>query len=262
MEQLISSFKQGNVILFVGAGVSMNLKLPSWDELINKLAEELDYDPDIYKTFGDNYALAEYYRITKGSIGPLRSWMDRKWHDPSIKVDSSKVHELIAKANFPIIYTTNYDRWLENALDHYMKPYTKIASVADLTKIKEGSTQIVKFHGDFDDDKSIVLDETSYFERLEFETPLDIKLRSDVLGKSVLFIGYSLKDINIRLLFYKLSKLWKADHRADAQPRSYIFSPRPNPVQEAILDQWGISMISSEIDHPGKALEEFLGKFS
>ena len=33
--------------------------------------------------------------------------------------------------------------------------------------------------------KTIVLDESSYFERLEFETPLDIKLRSDVLGKSV-----------------------------------------------------------------------------
>ncbi|MFZ6647234.1 hypothetical protein ACO0LO_16030 [Undibacterium sp. TJN25] len=34
-----------------------------------------------------------------------------------------------------------------------------------------------------------------------------------------------------------------------------------NPVQEAILDQWGISTISSEIDNPGKALEEFLQHF-
>ena len=261
MDQLITSFKQGNVILFVGAGVSMNLGLPSWGALINKIADDLDYDPEIFKTLGEHYALAEYYRISKGSIGPLRSWMDVNWHKPDIKVESSKVHELIAKAEFPIIYTTNYDRWLEYALDHYKKPYTKIASVADLTKIKERNTQIVKFHGDFDDDKSIVLDETSYFERLEFETPLDIKLRSDVLGKSVLFIGYGLADINLRFLFYKLSKLWKANHNGAAQPRSYIFSPRPNPVQEAVLDQWGISMISSEIENPGKALEEFLENF-
>lgn len=261
MEQLISSFKQGNVILFVGAGVSMNLGLPSWGSLIDKIAEDLHYDPEIYRTFGDNYALSEYYRIKKGSIGPLRSWMDRKWHSTDIKVESSKVHELIAKAEFPIIYTTNYDRWLEFALDYYKKPYSKIASVADLTKIKSNSTQIVKFHGDFDDDKSIVLDETSYFERLEFETPLDIKLRSDVLGKSVLFIGYGLADINLRFLFYKLSKLWKANRNGETQPRSYIFSPRPNPIQEAILDQWGISMLSSQIESPGEALEEFLGNF-
>ena len=261
MEQLITSFKQGNLILFVGAGVSMNLGLPSWNTLIEKIAKELEYDPNIYKTFGENYALAEYYRIKKGSIGPLRSWMDRNWHSNDIKIESSKIHELIAKAEFPIIYTTNYDRWLENALDHYDKKYTKIASVSDMTKIKEGSTQIVKFHGDFDDDQSIVLDETSYFERLEFETPLDIKLRSDVLGKSVLFIGYGLADINIRFLFYKLSKLWRANYNVEAQPRSYIFSARPNPIQEAIFDQWGISMISSEIDDPGKALEKFLEYF-
>lgn len=261
MEQLISSFKQGNVILFVGAGVSMNLGLPAWGELIEKIALDLNYDSEIYKTFGDNLALAEYYRIKKGSIGPLRSWMDRKWHAENIDIGSSRVHELIAKSEFPIIYTTNYDRWLEDALAHYGKSYTKIASVGDLTKIKAGSTQIVKFHGDFDDDKSIVLDETSYFERLEFESPLDIKLRSDVLGKSVLFIGYGLADMNVRFLFYKLSKLWKANNNGVAQPRSYIFSAKPNPVQEAILDQWGISMLSSEIEAPGEALAEFLGKF-
>ncbi|GGX23065.1 SIR2 family NAD-dependent protein deacylase [Undibacterium macrobrachii] len=261
MEQLISSYKQGNVILFIGAGVSMNLGLPSWKQLIEKIATELEYDPEIYKTLGTDLALAEYYRVKKGSLGKLRSWMDRTWHSPDIKVETSKVHEHIANSKFPIIYTTNYDRWVELAFDHYKKPYKKIVSVADLTSISGKGTQIVKFHGDFDDDKSIVLDETSYFERLGFETPLDIKLRSDVLGKSVLFIGYSLTDINIRLLFYKLSKLWKTNDSGGTQPRSYIFSPNPNPIQEAILDQWGINMLSSEIDDPGEALADFLKNF-
>lgn len=261
MEQLLKSFKEGNVILFVGAGVSMNLGLPSWDSLIDKIAKDLGYDSEIYKTFGDHLALAEYYRLKMGSIGPLRSWMDINWHN-NIDISKSKVHENIAKAEFPIIYTTNYDRWLEHSLDYYGKPYTKISSVADLTRINSNSTQLVKFHGDFDDDKSIVLDETSYFSRLGFETPLDIKLRSDVLGKSVLFIGYNLADVNIRFLFYKLSMLWKAHHLGEAQPKSYIFSPKPNPVQEKILEQWGIEMVSSEIEHPGEALEDFLSKFT
>ncbi len=239
----------------------MNLGLPSWDSLIDKIAKDLGYDSEIYKTFGDHLALAEYYRLEMGSIGPLRSWMDINWHN-NIDVSKSKVHENIAKAEFPIIYTTNYDRWLEYSLDYYGKPYTKISSVADLTRINSNSTQIVKFHGDFDDDKSIVLDETSYFSRLGFETPLDIKLRSDVLGKSVLFIGYNLADVNIRFLFYKLSMLWKAHHLGETQPKSYIFSPKPNPVQEKILEQWGIEMVSSEIEHPGAALEDFLSKFT
>ncbi|WP_423794021.1 SIR2 family NAD-dependent protein deacylase [Morganella morganii] len=260
MEQLLSSYKNGNVILFVGAGVSMNLGLPSWSSLIDHIAKELEYDPEIYKTFGNDLALAEYYRISKGSIGPLRSWMDRNWHSDKIDISISKVHEYIAKSNFPIIYTTNYDRWLERSLEHYERKFIKISTVSDVAKIKNNIRQIIKFHGDFDDDKSIVLDESSYYERLEFESPLDIKLRSDVLGKSVLFIGYSLSDINIRFMFYKLSKLWR-DNLGEERPKSYIFSPRPNPVQEKILEQWGISMISSEIDDQGSALEHFLKNF-
>lgn len=93
MEQLLSAFRQGNVILFVGAGVSMNLGLPSWSTLLDKIAKDLGYEPEIYKSFGDHYALAEYYRLQKGSIGPLRSWMDRVWHSPDIDISTSKVHE-------------------------------------------------------------------------------------------------------------------------------------------------------------------------
>lgn len=261
IEQLLSSYKNGNVILFVGAGVSMNLGLPSWSKLIEHIAEELDYEPKIYRTFGNDLALAEYYKIEKGSIGSLRSWMDRNWHSKSIKIEESKVHEYITKATFPIIYTTNYDRWLEYSFELYKKEYIKISTVSDITKIKNNTTQIVKFHGDFDNDESIVLDETSYFERLEFESPLDIKLRADMLGKSILFIGYSLSDINIRFMFYKLSNLWKKNKKVGTQPKSYIFSSKPNPIQEKILEQWGIKMISSEIDDPSIALEDFLKKF-
>lgn len=96
------------------------------------------------------------------------------------------------------------------AHDKFEVPYDKIASVADLVSAAEGRRQIVKFHGDFDDESSIVLDETSYFQRLNYESPLDIKLSNDVLGNSVLFIGYSISDINIRLLFYRLTEMWGA----------------------------------------------------
>lgn len=257
MEYLKSSYLEGNVILFVGAGVSKNLGLPLWSELIDHLAEDLGYDPEIYKTYGESLALAEYYRVKKGSIGPLRSYMDTKWHSENIDLKSSEIHKLIATSKFQIVYTTNYDRWLEYSYDLYRKEYVKISSVSDIARIKDGVTQIIKFHGDFDNDDTIVLDESSYYERLEFETPLDIKLRSDVLGKSVLFIGYSLGDVNLRFLFYKLAKMWRSNTCGGVQPRSYVFTHRPNPIQEAILDQWGINMITTQEDNPQTALIEF-----
>jgi len=258
MDSLVSSIKQRNVVLFVGAGVSMNLGLLSWKGLISKMAEDLGFEPERFSTFGDYLALAEYYKIKTGSLGGLRSWMDRTWHSDAVDIAQSEVHRLIVETDFPIIYTTNYDRWLEIAFDHHQKSYSKITNVTDLVRIREGATQIVKFHGDFDDDRSLVLDESSYFERLEFESPLDIKLRSDVLARSVLFIGYSLSDVSLRYLFYKLDKLWKIHGKTSVRPRSYIFVPKPNPVQEAVLDQWGISMISSDRADPKTALVEFL----
>jgi hypothetical protein len=260
MEKLATAIKNGDIMLFAGAGVSMNLGLPSLAALIDHIAKELEYDPDVYRTLGDFYALAEYYRIKKGSVGPLRSWMDQQWHSSNVQIENSKIHQLICSLQFPIIYTTNYDRWLERAFEFHGKDYLKIALVADLTKIKDHQTQIVKFHGDFDDDNSIVLTQTSYFERLEFETPLDIKLRSDVLGKGVLFIGYSLSDINLRFIFYKLSKMWQNVSLSDVRPQSFIFYPQPNVVQKAIFKEWGIKMITSEKDNLAEALEEFLTK--
>ena len=187
--------------------------------------------------------------------------MDTKWHSDAIDLKKSEIHRLIANSKFPMVYTTNYDRWLELSYEFYERKYIKIAGVSDIPSVKDGITQIIKFHGDFDNDETIVLDESSYYERLEFETPLDIKLRSDVLGKSVLFIGYSLTDINLRFLFYKLSRLWKSNKGGGVQPRSYVFTHRPNPIQEAILEQWGIKMLTSEEGDPQKALQDFLLKF-
>ena len=262
MDELYEAYKENNIILFIGTGVSMNFGMPSWSELINNISAALGYSPEIYSTFGDNLALAEYYRLEKGGLGELRSWMDRNWHSDDIKIESSEIHQIIANGGFPLIYTTNYDRWIENAFDHHNKPYKKIINVGHLKNLDSTTTQIIKFHGDFDDDSSIVLDETSYFNRLEFESPLDIKFRSDVLGKTVLFIGYSLSDINIRLLFYKLSNMWKNNTQGGTQPKSYVFSAKPNPVQKKILKQWGISMINSEIDDPGEALVAFMRKLT
>jgi hypothetical protein len=258
IDPLIHALRNGQAIAFVGSGVSRNLGLPSWQELINKMAMDLDFDPLIYGGHGGYLELAEYYEQKKASLGPLRSWMDRTWHTDEDKVDSSKVHQALMQLNFPIIYTTNYDRWLEIAFTRSNRAFVKVANVGDFTKIKDGVAQIIKLHGDFDDDRSLVLTESSYFERLSFESPLDIKLRSDSIGKTILFIGYSLSDINVRYLLYKLHRLWAESAFAAARPKSYMFLTRPNPVQEAILEKRGILPIVADVDNPSEGLTAFL----
>ncbi len=260
IDPLIQAIRIGQAMLFVGAGVSRHLGLPSWRELIGHMAEQLDYEPAVFEGQGEYLQLAEYYKLEKTSMGSLRSWMDRAWHSNPERIDASRIHKAIIRLHFPLIYTTNYDRWLEIAFERSNEKFIKVANVGDFTKIKEGVTQIVKFHGDLDDDSSLVLTETSYFERLAFESPLDIKLRSDSIGKSILFVGYSVSDINVRYLLYKLHRLWADSPFSGARPKSYVFLARPNPVQEVVLQSRGIIPVASEVDDEAVGLSTFLEK--
>ncbi len=103
-----------------------------------------------------------------------------------------------------------------------------------------------------------VLAETDYLDRLSFKLPLDIKFRSDALGKTILFIGYSLSDLNIRFPLHRLWKTWRASGFERDRPQSYIFMMRPDRVEEAVLEQWGIRVITAQTDAPELALETFL----
>jgi len=263
LEDLARSVRDRRAILFVGAGVSMSVGLPSWQTLIDRMADELGVDPK--EAVGPNSGyqiLAEYYQLMQGSIGPLRSWMDREWSVSEERVRESRVHKLIVELGFPIIYTTNYDRNLETAFDLSQKTYVKIANARDLAKAAYGVTQIVKFHGDFEDDSSLVLTETDYFSRLTFDSPLDVKFRADALGCTVLFIGYSMQDMNIRLLLHRIWETWRRSGYERDRPRNFVFIPCGDPIQEAVLGRWGITVLSGTSDDPEEALHGFLSDLS
>lgn len=258
LDFLAREIREHRVILFVGAGLSRPLGLPSWGELIKHMAQELGFDHDVLVGPSADYLqVAEFYKLKKGNIGELRSWMDRSWNVSDDKLRASKVHQQIVDLKFPLVYTTNYDNNLERAFELHGVQVSKIASVIDIANAKPGHTHVIKFHGDFADDSSLVVTETDYFERLEFESPLDLKLRSDVLGRTILFVGYSLKDLNLRLLLYKLKRTWDGTPYAKRRPRSFIFLVRPDVVQEEVMESRGVSPIVSDALDPEDALPTF-----
>jgi hypothetical protein len=245
-EVLAAAIKRRCAILFVGAGVSMAVGLPSWQSLIDHLLDDLGLERNAIDGMHGGYQmLAEYYRLKRGGIGPLRSWLDRNWRVDPDRIAASRLHRLIVELDFPTIYTTNYDRNLETAFEVLEKPYAKISNAKDIASARSGVTHIIKFHGDFDDDASLVLTETDFLNRLAFDSPLDIRFRADALGSTLLFIGYSMSDPNIRLLLHRIWQSWdESGHRQD-RPRSFAFVTQRNPVQEAVLANWGITTIAS-----------------
>jgi hypothetical protein len=257
---LAGAIKRRQAILFVGAGVSMAVGLPSWKTLVDHLLKELQLGPEVIDGMNDGYQmLAEFYRLKQGGMGPLRSWLDRNWKVATDKVSQSELHKLIVELDFPAIYTTNYDRNLETAFEIHHKPYAKIANAKHIADAARDVTHIIKYHGDFDDDASLVLTETDFLDRLSFDAPLDIKFRADALGRTILFIGYSMSDPNIRLLLHSIWQTWEKSGHRNHRPPSFVFMPSSNPVQEAILAHWGLTLLTPASGScRGDALTTFL----
>lgn len=251
--------RDGKLIPFVGAGLSIPLGLPSWSKLMDIIAEQLDYDPEVFRLSGDNRQLAEYYVAVKGSIGPLRSEMDRLFNPTDQAVESSRSHTALVQMGLPLIYTTNYDRIIERAFELKKVPCHTIANIDDIAVAPSNATQVVKFHGTFSDDASLVLTESSYFDRLEFESAIDIKLRADILGRCLLFIGYSLSDINIRYMLHKLHKLkHRLNRDTNRLPSAYLVAFGAGGVQRTLLARWDVSVVDLDPVNKTASMDDFL----
>jgi len=79
-----------------------------------------------------------------------------------------------------------------------------------------------------------------------------------LIGRVSLFIGYSVSDVGVRYLIYRLHKLWAGSACAQARPQAYVFLGRPNPVQARVLSSWGIVPLFAEGPDIGEGLKQFL----
>lgn len=259
---LETAVKERKLIPFIGAGLSKNLGLPDWSEVTNIISSELGMAPEICETYGDYLQIAEFYVLQNGSISSLRSKLDKLFNSNSIDVTLSPVHMLLPSLDTKTVYTTNWDEFIEKSYMAKGVSYKKITSIQDIRNSKHSETKIIKFHGDFSgNDNDIVLTENSYFSRLNFESPLDIKLRSDVISNTLLFMGYSFSDINIRYLWFKLSKILDSIPRIHRRPVGYIVTTKNNPIfSEISTHNRGLDVIRLDPLDPTNSLKELLEK--
>jgi SIR2-like domain len=144
------------------------------------------------------------------------------------------------------------------------EPVEVVSLSRDVARADSTRTQVVKYHGDLRHDETLVVTESQYWKRLDFESPMDLKFRSDLLGRSVMFIGYSFRDINIRVIWFKLMQMMRDVPIADRLP-SYMVRFEPNPVLEALYEAVGLRTIALDPGNEAKTsanrtnlLSEFL----
>lgn len=253
---LIDMLTARRVIPFVGAGFSAALGLPGWDALLIGLASGIDdgltYEQVSAFCDGNPLQIAEYYFLKHDrEIGPLRHAVAAQLRantTPSL----SGAHVELVNLGTPQIYTTNFDDGLEQTFKALRLAAHVIALPKDIALAPPGVPQIIKYHGDLRHDHTLVLTESSYYSRLELESPMDLKFRADLLGRSVLFMGYSFRDVNIRVIWFKLMQMMR-DVPEHGRTPSYIVRLESNPVLEALYDSVGIKSIV--LDPEGRATD-------
>lgn len=245
-EELALMLRQRRLIPFIGSGFSSLLGLPDWNNLLARVAKEipapLSFDQVTQDCQGDPLQIAEYYYlISDRSVGPLRFAIGKALETQQSPL-SSGAHVELVNLGMPQIYTTNFDDLIEQTFHELNVPAKPVILPKDVASAAITSTQVVKYHGDLRHDKTLVLTESSYYERLDFESPMDLKFRSDLLGRSVLFMGYSFKDINIRVIWFKLMDMMK-DIPVNERPTSFILRLNSNPALERLYEEVGIKTI-------------------
>ncbi len=176
--KLLEMARARRVIPFIGAGFSTTLNLPDWDSLLSRLAEEIvspiSYEEVKAHCNADMLQIAEYYLlISDGRIGPMRHAISTALQITTNPLISGQHIELV-NLGAAQIYTTNFDESIEKTFRALKQPVEVVSLPKHLALSSDAKTQVVKYHGDLRYDQTLVLTESSYYARLDLESPMDI----------------------------------------------------------------------------------------
>lgn len=250
--ELRKHYRSGRLLPFLGAGVSMSVEWQdtgqprrglSWSEFVDQAARHLGFEPELLKMRGEPLQILEYYRIKESGLGSLVNWLMAEMRAPDQALLDSKIHsELVQMDRCHTFYTTNYDDYVERAFSLHGRPVRRVAIEAHMGA-NSGVTEVVKFHGDFGWHDEMVVSESDYMKRLAFNSPMDWRLRADLLGRAVLFVGYSFQDSNVAYLFHIVNDLFHNLPHSQSGRRAFIVVPDPSDFEETLFRQRNIEVI-------------------
>ena len=228
--RIIDASRNNSLTFFVGAGVSKLSGVPSWAELINDINTVLGRKPQKYYSFDDNLRIAQmlYYHL-KEDKDAYYSFIEKRLN--SISFVPNEVHEQLFKYNPNSIITTNFDDLLEDAAGLYCQFYRSISCDNEVPQI-DGDRFILKVHGDLRH-KNIVFKEEDYLNYTENFKLIETILKAIFSTNTVVFIGYSLNDYNIKLILNWAKTLLKDEFNKPI----FIYTGSENLSLEELLYQ-------------------------
>lgn len=192
---------EGNAAVFAGAGLSHAAGFVDWKGLMTEIAQDLGLDIDKET---DLVALAQYHFNVR-----LRSKLNRKLiQEFTQDVAVTENHRLLANLPIKTIWTTNYDTLIEQAFSEAKKRYDAKITPPNLSNPKPRcDVTIFKMHGDISLPDEAILTKENYELYEETRKEFSIRLQSDLISKTFLFLGFSFTDPNIDYILSRIRVL-------------------------------------------------------
>jgi len=201
-------------------------------------------DPELLRIRGTDLQILEYFKLQHhGQLARLTNWLVTYMQPPDDGLRESAIHrELALMDRCALFYTTNFDAFIERAFQLHGRPCKAVAVEAHMTP-QEGCAEIVKFHGDFDNPDRMVLTESDYERRLAFTAAMDLRFWSDLLNRTVLFLGYSFRDPNVSYLFRQVNERFRDLPDSRTGRRAYIVLANPSEFERRLFQVRNIEVI-------------------
>jgi hypothetical protein len=187
--------------------------------------------------------LAGFCRDTMGRRA-FHACLRRELKAPTVFPET---HHAIVRTPYACIVTTNFDTLLENAYGALTtRGVPKVPTGAELaqhgTLLFDEAFFILKAHGDLDDDASIVLTSDDYRRVIHANPAFQATLGGILQRYAILFVGYSLSDVNFRLLLDNQLTVFNGH----VPPRYAILEDAGNAEREILWRTAKLRVISYE----------------
>jgi hypothetical protein len=255
IDDLAKQLARHKLVPFFGAGASSQHLGGIWKDISDAMADELGLPTSDRADFLD---VAEKYEQKFGKAS-LSDFLSSRLIAKDFDDAKGRNHLLLLSFAAGVLYTTNQDNLFELAAAKKGRPHRIIVELEDLGALLPGEFALVKYHGDLAKPNSVIFTRSSYQQRIaDVDHFLNIRMRSDLLAKGFLFIGYSFNDPNVRLLFDQVQAAFRGK-----TPQSYLIAYRYDPTMEVLTNEFSVRIINPLEAFPGakdggEAFERYL----
>ena len=193
-EDIASKAQKGQVVLFLGAGISVESGIPAWQALLNGVANELGMTDREIAGLGKFDPRDQGTILAKKAEGKL----DLKIKERMNIEKYALIHALLASLPVTETVTTNFDQLFESAC----RSSGGSVSVLPGEQVRVGQRWLLKLHGDIGG--AIVFTRDEYHGAMATHSALRGIVQAMLMTRHMLFVGYSLRDDDFHQLVHEV----------------------------------------------------------